>query len=170
MTSQKTLTLPYSYEKYSTGVKQHEPDEYSDSLNGSPFATLEADYSSLTNSLGVNQDGLTKATLFTSDKDGYNFEFGTKPYYRSTGSMESSNGADGIVAPMPGVIEKILVSEGDTVEPGTSLVVMVAMKMEYIIKAKAKSKVEKIMLKAGECVQKGSQLVRLVNLNTNEYD
>ncbi|XP_053202979.1 methylcrotonoyl-CoA carboxylase subunit alpha, mitochondrial-like [Panonychus citri] len=179
MTSQKTFTLLYNDEKYSAVVKQHGPNEYSVSLNGSPFVTLEANYDSLTNSLRVNEDGLTQnykflkssssqVALFTSDKGGYNFELETKPHYRSTGSTESSDGAAGVVAPMPGVIEKILVSKGDTVETGTPLVVMMAMKMEYIIKAKVKSKVERIMFKAGENVQKGSRLVKLVNLDDNQ--
>lgn len=37
---------------------------------------------------------------------------------------------------MPGVIEKILVQPGDSVTAGQSLIVMVAMKMEYIIRYK----------------------------------
>lgn len=39
-------------------------------------------------------------------------------------------GADDAVAPMPGVIEKVLVSPGTEVEEGDPLVVMIAMKME----------------------------------------
>lgn len=36
----------------------------------------------------------------------------------------------GAVAPMPGVIEKVFVEPGQTVEAGDPLVVMIAMKME----------------------------------------
>lgn len=36
----------------------------------------------------------------------------------------------GAVAPMPGVVEKVFVSPGQTVEAGDPLVVMIAMKME----------------------------------------
>ena len=34
------------------------------------------------------------------------------------------------MAPMPGVVERVLISEGATVEQGEPLVVMIAMKME----------------------------------------
>lgn len=37
---------------------------------------------------------------------------------------------DDPVAPMPGVIERVLTKEGATVEQGEPLVVMIAMKME----------------------------------------
>ena len=39
-------------------------------------------------------------------------------------------GAGDAVAPMPGVIEKVSCKEGDKVEAGDPLVVMIAMKME----------------------------------------
>ncbi|VDM70045.1 unnamed protein product [Strongylus vulgaris] len=37
-------------------------------------------------------------------------------------------------APMPGIIEKVLVKVGDEVRQGEPLVIMTAMKMEYIIR------------------------------------
>ena len=38
--------------------------------------------------------------------------------------------AGGAVAPMPGVVEKVSVKPGDSVQAGDALVVMIAMKME----------------------------------------
>ncbi|KAK4289339.1 hypothetical protein Pmani_037678 [Petrolisthes manimaculis] len=49
----------------------------------------------------------------------------------------------GAVAPMPGVIDKVFVSPGQTVEAGDPLLVMIAMKMEYVIKAGSGGVVEK---------------------------
>ena len=48
-------------------------------------------------------------------------------YLQSTTGIGS---LDDPVAPMPGVVERVLISEGATVEQGEPLVVMIAMKME----------------------------------------
>ena len=55
------------------------------------------------------------------------------------GSDSAANGSGGgggsIVAPMPGKIVRVLVSEGDTVEEDQPLIVMEAMKMEHTLRA-----------------------------------
>ena len=47
----------------------------------------------------------------------------------------SGGGGSSIIAPMPGKIVRVLVSEGDTVEEDQPLVVMEAMKMEHTLRA-----------------------------------
>ena len=37
---------------------------------------------------------------------------------------------------MPGVIEKVLVEDGSVVAAGDPLIIMIAMKMEYVIKVR----------------------------------
>lgn len=66
-----------------------------------------------------------------------------------------------IIAPMPGIIERVLVSEGDIVESGQSLVVLSSMKMEYIQKSTIKGRVSSISCKQGDFMQKESVLIRL---------
>jgi 3-methylcrotonyl-CoA carboxylase alpha subunit len=44
------------------------------------------------------------------------------------------SGDAGSLAPMPGVIEKIMIGVGDAIKAGQPMVVMVAMKMEYVIR------------------------------------
>ena len=65
----------------------------------------------------------------------------------------------GAVAPMPGVIEKVSVQDGDLVNAGDPLVVMIAMKMEYVIKAPKAGKVAKVSHQVGDFVTKGTPLV-----------
>jgi 3-methylcrotonyl-CoA carboxylase alpha subunit len=69
--------------------------------------------------------------------------------------------ADGCAAPMPGKILRILVQPGDAVEPGATLVIMEAMKMEHAIKAPHAGKVAEIRAQAGEQVDGGQLLVVL---------
>ncbi|XGW30915.1 hypothetical protein V3C99_009686 [Haemonchus contortus] len=71
-------------------------------------------------------------------------------------------------APMPGVIEKVLVKDGDEVQLGQPLVVMTAMKMEYIIRAPAHCKVAAVSCEAGKNVPKGKVLVKFASLEQDE--
>merc|ERR1711936_783433 len=50
----------------------------------------------------------------------------------------------GAIAPMPGVVEKVNVKAGDQVNAGDPLAVMIAMKMEYVIKAPKTGTVTKV--------------------------
>lgn len=59
-----------------------------------------------------------------------------------------------VKAPMPGLVIRILVAEGDEVEKGGNLFVLEAMKMENIIKAPADVKIKSIRVKSGDKVEK----------------
>lgn len=63
-------------------------------------------------------------------------------------------------APMPGMVLKIMVNEGDDVKKGDSLLVLEAMKMENNIKAPGDGKVSKIPIKAGDKVEKNQVLIK----------
>ena len=62
-------------------------------------------------------------------------------------------------APMPGLIVRVLVSPGDTVEAGQGLIVMEAMKMENELRAPAAGTVKVVAVKQGAAVEKGALLV-----------
>lgn len=55
-----------------------------------------------------------------------------------------------LLSPMPGLLMKVLVSEGDSVEPGQDLAVIEAMKMENTLKAEKAGTVEKIVASSGD--------------------
>ncbi|NUQ12414.1 MAG: acetyl-CoA carboxylase biotin carboxyl carrier protein subunit, partial [Gemmatimonadaceae bacterium] len=67
-----------------------------------------------------------------------------------------------LVAPMPGLVVRIAVQEGDRVQAGTPLVVMEAMKMENELKAPVDGVVGPVRVRPGEAVEKGAVLVELV--------
>lgn len=64
-----------------------------------------------------------------------------------------------IKAPMPGLVLKVLVEEGEEVKKGENLFVLEAMKMENIIKAPADVTVKTIKIKPGDKVEKGQILM-----------
>jgi biotin carboxyl carrier protein len=64
-----------------------------------------------------------------------------------------------IKAPMPGLVLKVLVAEGDEIKKGDSLFVLEAMKMENIIKSPADVTVKAIKIKPGDKVEKGQILI-----------
>jgi propionyl-CoA carboxylase alpha chain len=55
-----------------------------------------------------------------------------------------------LLCPMPGLVVKLNVTEGDTVEEGQALCTIEAMKMENILKAEKKGTVSKINASEGD--------------------
>jgi biotin carboxyl carrier protein len=63
-----------------------------------------------------------------------------------------------ITAPMPGKVVRLLVREGDEVEPGAGVAVVEAMKMQNEIKSPKKGTVQKILVGEGAAVNAGDVL------------
>jgi 3-methylcrotonyl-CoA carboxylase alpha subunit len=70
-------------------------------------------------------------------------------------------GEDNLTASMPGLISKLLVNEGDTVQRGQPLIVLEAMKMEIKIAAPHDGRVVKVLVKQGQVVDRGQALIEL---------
>jgi acetyl-CoA/propionyl-CoA carboxylase biotin carboxyl carrier protein len=80
----------------------------------------------------------------------------SRPKAAATGS---GGGGGTVSAPMQGTIVKVLVSEGDAVEPGQALLVLEAMKMENHINAELGGTVREVRVAAGDNVGTGDVLV-----------
>ena len=65
-----------------------------------------------------------------------------------------------VKAPMPGLVLKILVNEGDTVKKGDALLILEAMKMENILKSPAGGTIKKITALKGSAVEKNQILIQ----------
>ncbi|XP_075235901.1 methylcrotonoyl-CoA carboxylase 1 isoform X2 [Lycorma delicatula] len=63
------------------------------------------------------------------------------------------------VSPMPGTIDKVMIKSGDKVKSGDPLVVVIAMKMEHVIKSPKDGVIQNVLFKAGDNVSKGVPLV-----------
>ncbi|VEL32552.1 unnamed protein product [Protopolystoma xenopodis] len=83
----------------------------------------------------------------------------------SASILDADTGSVGMsllgVAPMPGVVERLMVQPGDEVIAGQALVTLIAMKMEYIVRASTPSRVVRLDVVEGETVAKGHILVHL---------
>ncbi len=77
------------------------------------------------------------------------------------GATHEGAQAQTIVAPMPGTVIAIKVSEGEEVVAGHVLVVLEAMKMENTVSAPSAGRVLRILVEAGRQVQRGETLVEL---------
>ena len=62
---------------------------------------------------------------------------------------------------------KVNVKDGDTVKAGDPLVVMIAMKMEYVIRSPKDGVVSKVLHRVGDFVAKDTPLVSFVEEEKN---
>lgn len=101
--------------------------------------------------------------LQNSSGDNHLIRLECKNLFEGDKDKDANAGLDPLIAcaPMPGIIERILVSVGDSVREGQNLVIMSAMKMEYTIRSSIAGKVVAINQELGNFVAKNSILVRL---------
>lgn len=76
-----------------------------------------------------------------------------------TGDSGRVPGPAHLKAPMPGLVVRVLVTEGERVEPGRGLVVLEAMKMENELRATSAGAVGAIRVVTGQAVEKGQVLL-----------
>jgi acetyl/propionyl-CoA carboxylase alpha subunit len=78
-----------------------------------------------------------------------------------SGAAAQAKGPAHLTAPMPGLIVRVAVKEGDQVRAGQGLVVMEAMKMENELRAGADAVVKRVVAAPGTAVEKGALLLEL---------
>ena len=78
-----------------------------------------------------------------------------------SGAGKVASGPAPLIAPMPGMIVRVAVQVGDTVEAGQGLVVMEAMKMENELRATSAGIVKAVLAPPGTAVEKGAVLLEL---------
>jgi biotin carboxyl carrier protein len=98
--------------------------------------------------------------------DGYRFEAEalderTRAIRDVSAAAAGPVGPAPVRAPMPGLIVRVNVKVGDTVQAGQGIVVMEAMKMENELRATAAGTVKSVDVIPGTAVEKGALLVAL---------
>jgi len=83
----------------------------------------------------------------------------TRAIRKMAGTPEGRRGPRALRAPMPGLVVKIEVGEGEAVKAGQGLVIVEAMKMENELKADGPGIVSRILVEPGQAVEKDQVLV-----------
>jgi biotin carboxyl carrier protein len=80
-----------------------------------------------------------------------------------SGKTQPGAGGGTVHAPMPGLVVRIEVAEGQQVDAGAGLVVVEAMKMENELRAPRPGMVQTVHVAVGQAVEKGASLVTLAS-------
>jgi len=76
------------------------------------------------------------------------------------GMNKASNAKlNNLKAPMPGLVLKVMVAEGEKITKGSPLLILEAMKMENVLKCPADVEVKTIKVKQGDAVDKNQVLI-----------
>lgn len=100
--------------------------------------------------------------------DGRRFvlESGTADDESFAGSGGSVAASGTIKAPMPGTVVKVIVSEGDEVAAGQSLVIVEAMKMEHDVRSPMDGVVRKVSVSDGDSVGTTEAMIEIEPANS----
>lgn len=119
---------------------------------------------------GVNH--LMKLVASHRNNKKYELEINNRIYYvkleNDLDQMINSMGLKGkrthsvseLKSPMPGLVFKILKTEGDEVHAGETILILEAMKMENSIKSPGDGRIKSIPVKEGQAIEKGGVLVQ----------
>ena len=112
----------------------------------------------------IRVDGRTHVVPYVIHGSTVNFAFDGEIYFievEEKGRARARHKDHSTEAPMPGVVLRILVREGDVVAKGAPLLILEAMKMEHQITAGHEATVLAVNCREGELVQPGVELVTL---------
>jgi biotin carboxyl carrier protein len=85
----------------------------------------------------------------------------TRVIREMTGGVGASHGPEPIKAPMPGMVVKVEVEEGEVVQEGQGVVIVEAMKMENELSSPIDGVVAEVAVREGDTVEAGAALFRV---------
>ncbi|MFI3300530.1 MAG: biotin/lipoyl-containing protein [Candidatus Gastranaerophilales bacterium] len=124
-----------------TETSEEASNAYTVSLNGKSYA--------------IELDG-KKAKV-----NGKIYDFDVKTGIEKSNEVKSTGNEQTIKAALPGVVLKILASEGDVITEGQTIAIVEAMKMETEIKSPVAGTIKTISIEAGDQIQNGQILATI---------
>jgi len=139
----KTYRMSINGEKYDARIKKYKSDQVIVEING-------IDYE-----INLEHAERRKKEIVRSEK--------TQPVLEvvKTSSKPVVTTAGSVLAPIPGLVLRILVNEGDSVNAGDPVLILEAMKMESEIASTTSGIIKKISAKEGASVQEGEVLIEV---------
>ncbi|XP_046971234.1 methylcrotonoyl-CoA carboxylase subunit alpha, mitochondrial [Vanessa cardui] len=173
---QKTVNLKFDENDINVTVKyESAPNTYLVKVNDGEFIPAEARVQTTEQGLRLiakigdktsNVGLLThESEVHVYDENGQTVVTLPRPKYQAL-AADATASADSACSPTPGVLERVLVNKGDKVVKGQPLFVVIAMKMEYVVRSPRDGVVADIVsLQQGDAVGKGAQVVLLQGEN-----
>ncbi|XP_034841163.1 methylcrotonoyl-CoA carboxylase subunit alpha, mitochondrial [Maniola hyperantus] len=170
---QKTVSLKYNEKDIKVTVKnESSPKTYTVKVNDGKWLPVEAYVRSTDQGLRLILklgDKITNVGLLTHehevhiyDENGQTVVTVPPPKYQALSGDDAASSANSASSPTPGVLERVLVNKGDTVVKGQPLFVVIAMKMEYVVRSPRDGVVMDIAgFKQGDAIGKGTKVVLL---------
>lgn len=151
---EKTLKLEINDQEYIVTINEFSAYEAVVTLNGKTYTVG-------LNDLGIEQvsDSHNSPTVAAPLPKPVQVPLSPSPQISRQPNQVAS--ASSVVAPLPGLILKILVKPGETVKAGQNLVIMEAMKMENDVQAPVDATVKSVLVREGDSVNEGDALIEL---------
>ncbi len=139
----KTYIMKINGEKYDARIKKYKSNQVIVEVNG-------IDYE-----IELEKTDRRKTEIVRSEK--------TQPMLNvvKTSSKPIATSDGSILAPIPGLVLRILVKEGNSVKTGDTVLILEAMKMESEIASTATGIIKTINVKEGASVQEGEILIEV---------
>lgn len=170
---EKTVSLRFDEKDHKITIQYlSTPNTYSVKVNGGEWKNVEANLKTTDKGLRLKtviEDKTCDVGLLTYqqqvhvyDENGQTIFELPKPKFQAASSVDAAAAANSASSPTPGVLERILVQKGDKVVKGQPLFVVIAMKMEYVVRSPRDGVVAALApFKVGDAVPKAAQVVML---------
>ena len=139
----KTYKMIINGEKYDARIKKYKSDQVIVEVNGIDYE-IELERTNRRKTEIIRSPKMQPTINVTKTS--------SKPIITSVGS---------VLAPIPGLVLRLLVKEGDKVNVGDTVLILEAMKMESEIASTATGTINKINVKEGVSVQEGEVLIEV---------